>query len=320
MRKIVDYRIFDQVVNPGNKTIAKDFLIEKKSNGCSPGTIDGYRNDMNIILYKVYQHLENKLLTDLTRKDIRNLSIVFQEMGLSNARVNRLMCTLRSCLEFCVDDDDYNYEFNIGSRVKGLPKVPVREITFLTDEQIEWLIDEALRRDKLIMAVYLSLSYISSKRKSEVYQVLKNGLTEKYITNTVRGKGNKPFRLHYNDKVRDIIRRYLNERGEDDIPELFVKVYKNGKKKALTKHAFAYWCECFSKWLSEHEGKPIWFTPHSLRHSRLDNLDKAGVPLHKLQKLANHNDPSTTASYLSDRSEEDIADIFGMDPSLFKIS
>ncbi|PGW31176.1 integrase, partial [Bacillus thuringiensis] len=39
--------------------------------------------------------------------------------------------------------------------------------------------------------------------------------------------------------------------------------------------------------------------------------------LEKLKSLANHSDISTTESYLKDRSEEDIAEIFGMDPSYF---
>jgi integrase/recombinase XerD len=318
VRKIVDYDVFKRHVNPDNKTLAKDFLIEKRSQGKSDTTISGYRNDMNIILYMVYQHFDNKMLTDLTRKDIRNLSIIFQEMGMSNARVNRLMSTLRSCLEFCADDDDYEYEFNVGSRVKGLPKVPVREITFLEHEQVEWLIDEALRRKKTMMAMYLALSYYSAKRKSEVHQVLKDGLTEKYFTNIVKGKGSKKFRLYYNDRVRDIIRQYLEERGPDDIPHLFVKVYKNGDKRVVTKHAYAYWCQCFSKWLSDREGRNIPINPHCFRHSRLENLRQQGIPIEKLKTLANHSDISTTESYLADRSEDDIADIFGMDPSCFK--
>ncbi|MEB9328863.1 site-specific integrase, partial [Bacillus cereus] len=45
-------------------------------------------------------------------------------------------------------------------------------------------------------------------------------------------------------------------------------------------------------------------------HSRLDNLKVQGVPLEKLKSLANHSDISTTESYLKDRSEEDIAEIF----------
>ena len=163
--RIVDYDVFDKHVNPRNKALVKDFLIEKRAEGRSSGTIDGYQNDMNINLYMIYQYFDNKLLTELNRKEIRSLSIMYQDKGLSNSRVNRLMSALRSCLEFCADDDDYDYEFNVGSRVKGLPKLPVREITFLEHEQVEWLIDEALRRKKTIMAMYLALSYYSSKRK-----------------------------------------------------------------------------------------------------------------------------------------------------------
>ena len=116
-------------------------------------------------MFLIHEHFENKNLIDLTRKDIRNLSIIFQEMGMSNARVNGLMSALRSALEFCADDDDYNYEFNVGSRVRGLPKNPIREITFITEDQINWLIDELLEQEKYMLATYLALSYYSAARK-----------------------------------------------------------------------------------------------------------------------------------------------------------
>ena len=82
-------------------------------------------------MFLIHEHFENKNLIDLTRKDIRNLSIIFQEMGMSNARVNGLMSALRSALEFCADDDDYNYEFNVGSRVRGLPKNQLEKLHLL---------------------------------------------------------------------------------------------------------------------------------------------------------------------------------------------
>ncbi|MCT4574493.1 site-specific integrase, partial [Bacillus thuringiensis] len=77
----------------------------------------------------------------------------------------------------------YDYEFNVGSRVRGLPKNPVREITFITEEQIEWLIDELIAQERYMLATYLALSYYSAARKNEVYQVQKEGLTEQYYTN-----------------------------------------------------------------------------------------------------------------------------------------
>lgn len=317
VKRIVNQEIYEKYVSQGNKYLVKDFLIEKKAQGRAASTLQQYGWDLRIILFLIHEHFNNKDLIDLTRKDIRNLSIIFQELGMSNARVNGLMSALRSALEFCADDDDYEYEFNVGSRVRGLPKNPVREITFINEEQINWLIDELIAQEKYMLATYLALSYYSAARKNEVYQVQKEELTERYYTNIVRGKRGKKFRLYYNLRVQKCIRLYIDQRGKDTIPDLFVRVYKNGGRKLLNKSVFNYWCKIFAKMLYEKEGKEYKINPHCFRHSRLDNLKVQGVPLEKLKSLANHSDISTTQSYLKDRSEEDIADIFGMDPSCF---
>ena len=138
-------------------------------------TLQQYNWDLRIILFLIHQHFENKNLVELTRKDIRNLSIIFQEMGMSNARVNGLMSALRSTLEFCADDDDYDYEFNVGSRVRGLPKNPIREITFITEDQINWLIDELLEQEKYMLATYLALSYYSRLERMRCTRFKKKG-------------------------------------------------------------------------------------------------------------------------------------------------
>lgn len=317
-RKIVDEHEYNNIVSQYNKDLVKDFLIEKKSQKKSAGTIRQYHYDMRIILTFILHHFENKKLTDLTRKEIRNLSMLLQEHGGSNSRVNGIMSAFRQCLEFAADDDDYDYDYNVGSRVKGLPKAPVREITFLSESQINWLRDQLLKRNETQKALYLMLSYVSAARKNEVHQVKKEGLTSRYYTNIVTGKGNKKFRLYYTDEVQKLIKRYLFERGEDDLPELFVRVYKTtGERRAYSNDTFGDWCEYFSRLLFLKEGRHIHINPHCLRHSRLDNLSQGGVPIEKLRTLANHESIETTAGYLAARPGEDIAQIFGMDPACF---
>lgn len=161
MKRMVVRVIYEKHVSQENKNRVKDFLIEKKSQGKAASTLQQYNWDLRIILFLIHQHFENKNLVELTRKDIRNLSIIFQEMGMSNARVNGLMSALRSALEFCADDD-YDYEFNVGSRVRVLPKNPIREITFITEDQINWLIDELLEQEKYMLATYLAVSYYNA--------------------------------------------------------------------------------------------------------------------------------------------------------------
>lgn len=318
MRKIVDMNVYENQVSKYNKSLIKDFLIEKKAQGRAVGTLKQYQIDLRIVAYLVYLHFNNKRLIDLTRKDIRNLMVLFQDMNMSNSRANGVMSALRSCLEFCADDDDYEgYEFNVGSRVRGLPKKAVRDITFLTDEQIKWLINKMVDKGDYLLASYLSLSYESAGRKNEVYQTVKSGLSERYFTNQVIGKRGKKFRLYYTDQTKGLIAAYLEQRGKDLIPELFVKIYKNGRRDLINKGTFNYWCCIFAKMLSDQEGKEIYINPHCFRHSRLENLSRSGVPLEQLKVLANHSDISTTEGYLADRSEETIAGIFKMDAKHF---
>lgn len=140
-----------------------------------------------------------------------------------------------------------------------------------------------------------------------------------FFTNTVIGKRGKKFRLYYDQDVQKLIKDYLKARGEDDLPELFVRVFKTGERRALSCDTFNEWCKYFTNLLSIKEGKYIHINPHCLRHTRLEILNrKYEVPIEKLKTLANHEDISTTASYLADRSEDDIAFIFGMKPEDFR--
>ena len=74
---------------------------------------------------------------ELSKKDFRNFTLYYtEELGVSSARVNRLMSMVRTMLEFATNEDDYDYEINYASKVKGLPKEAVREIVFLPNEAI----------------------------------------------------------------------------------------------------------------------------------------------------------------------------------------
>jgi len=321
--KIVDKLEYETKILKENKELIKDFLQEKKANGKRPKTIYQYGKDAEIILTLIYRHFNNKSLLDMTRKDIRSLSLIFKDMDMSNARVNRLMSTLRSALEYFVEDDELEYDNNIGKKVKGLPKQPVREIIFLEDDWIYKLKDELVERGEILIALYLMLSYISAARKNEVIQVLKQGLSEKFSTNVVIGKRAKPFKLYYNQEVQDLIKEYIKLRGEDDVPELLVHLFKTGKKK-VEYGTITSWCEYMSKVLSEILGEAVKFNAHALRHSRLEalssgkNKDNQKYDLGLLQVLANHSDPGTTKSYLQNHDEEAIAQIFGMTPEQLK--
>lgn len=309
-RRIVNIYEYEQHVSKVNKDFVRDFIVDCKSRGLRPNTINQYSGDLRIILFYIYKLYNNKNLTQLSRKEIKSFSIMLQDRGLSPARVNRVLSSLRCCLEYLADDEEVKgYDHSLGAKVKG-PKIrPVRELTYLRDDQVQWLKNRLLDEDKLLEAVYFMLSYISGQRKSEVYQVKKEGLLTKLNSNKVEGKGGKEFWVGYNEETQELIRQYLELRGPDDIPELFVRVYKNGRKSVVNKHTFNAWTTYMSKLLSEYEGETVYFRPHDLRRSRFTNLKEEGVPIEMISSLAHHNDISTTARYIKSREEEDVIDI-----------
>jgi len=315
-------------VNPVNKAIIKDYEQELKQNQKKPSTITQYKADWRIVLIKVLDLFDNKSLLDLNKKEWRSLSLYFKEdCNHSNARVNRLLSAIRSLMSYCEDDTDYDYDSSTATKVKGLPKQPIREIHFLTDEQIMKIKKVLLDRKEYQKATLLMLAYDSAGRKNELFQVLKHSFYDSNvnITNTVIGKRGKPFELVYFSGTKECAKLYLNERGEDDIDSMWV-IRDGNTVKQIDVDTIYNWFKYMVSILETIENKEIPFSPHSLRHSCLENMTidthshyalkevgrPEGMSLEELQAHANHSDSSTTASYIKDRTSERKLSMFNL--------
>ena len=314
-------------VNKENKRILEDFLAEYKQRKKSKNTISSYFQDLRIILIYILKEHRNKSVLEMNKKDFRGMSLYFtEECGMSSARVNRLKSSINSLLTFCEEDDDYDYEINMAKKVKGIPRERVRDDDddfFFTFEEFIKVRDILIEKGKLQSAVLWSLGFDSAGRRNELLQVEKHGLTENNKTNIVVGKRGKKFCLVYLDDTKELIRQYLEERGEDDIDSLWYKNL-NGKREPVTSDALYDRICSISNVLSEVRGENYNIFPHTMRHSRLECLaqgtdtrllDENGnpkkFPLEQVQVFAHHSDVSTTQSYLRDHSEDTINSMFG---------
>jgi integrase/recombinase XerD len=309
-----------------NKDLLEDYILELKQNKKSPQTVYQYSVDLKGMLCYVYKHLGNKSVLELTKRDWRKYSLYLTEdCSLSNARHNRLLSSLRSWLNFCENEDDLEYTNNTARKVKGLPKESVREIIFLSDEQVMKLKDELIRRKEYQKATLLALAYDSCGRKGELAQVKKLSFLDpsKNNTNKVIGKRRKVFCLVYFSLTKSCAKLWLDQRGDDDVDSLWVIGEKGNYKPADSSNIYE-WFMVMRKILTELEGKEIDFNVHSLRHSGLQNLSdgssylckelgmEKGFPIEKLKLIANHSDISTTSGYLRDNSIEELAEMFNI--------
>jgi hypothetical protein len=313
-------------VNPLNKEIMEDYKAELRQNQKSLGTIDQYYHDWRIVMLYIYRKLDNKYILELTKKDFRKYSLwITDELKVSNARHNRLMSALRSLLTYCEEDDDLDYDNNTARKVKGLKKDPVKDIVFLSDEQIMKLKNELIRLQDYSKATLLMLAYDSSGRKNELFQVRKECFYDKNRnhTNIVIGKRAKKFPLLYFDSTKECAELYLNQRGEDDIKEMWI-TGKDENKKPITLGTIYDWFIEMNNILEKLEGKKFGFNVHSFRHTSLENYSTGehymckklgkenGFLLDELQLIAHHESSEVTSSYLKDKKDERLQEMFGI--------
>lgn len=306
-----------------NKELLADFLVELSSNRKSPRTIEQYGCDLRMVFCHILDDMNNQSVLEMTRKDFRNIKMWYLNVrNVSPARCNRVLSAIHSMMNYAEDDDDYDYEFNRSQKVKGVTKEGIKEIVFLEDEQIKRLRDYLIEHQEYRLLALLDLLYDSGARRREIWQVKKNGLLEKNYTNIVQGKGGKKFPLIYFSRSKESLKLYLDHRGEDDIDSLwYVGDDKNRREAGYNK--IYDWVMIMREIISDIEKKPLMITPHSFRHSALQNmkngthyicneLNKKGFSLEELKVYAHHNDTGTTEGYLKINDNDVLASMFGI--------
>ena len=316
-------------VNPENKAILEDFLAEYRQQKKANSTIEAYFQDGRFILIYVLLHHKNKSILEMSKKDFRNMSIwLSEDCNMSANRVNRLKATVNSMLTYCEEDDEYNYDVNYAKKVKGLPRERVKtndDDFFFTFKEFIAVRNRLVEIGDLQTAVLWSLSYDSAGRRNEIYQVKKTGLLDGNKTNIVKGKRGKTFPLVYLNDTKELIRQYLEERGDDDIESLWINGHGKNKVEVTKDALYNRILKC-SKILSEIRGEEVNIFPHSIRHSRLEYLSTGQderlknpdgtnkvFDLDHVRVVAHHTDVGTTQGYLKNKDEDVINDMFGFE-------
>lgn len=311
-------------VNKESKEALDDYILELKAKGRAEKTISQYSFDIRSFLCYIYDNMNNKSILELKRRDFRNFFLFMKETGKSSARINRMQSSIRNFLQYIEDDEEYYTEYtnNPMRKIKSVEKEPVREIVFLTDEQVDYLIEYLLEKGKTQKALFVSFAYDSVARRNEISQVEKYSFLDEAqsSTNEVVGKRGKKFKLMYSKRTKELAKQWLEERGDDNVDSLWVSYY-NGKARALTYDTFYAWAISFRSILEEKYNVELPLNAHSFRHSGLQGYEDGthhalkfmGVDkldINTLRILANHEDISTTQSYLKNKDEEILNNLF----------
>lgn len=307
-------------INKYNVQAMEDFLLDLKAQKKSEGTIKQYRANLNVFFCWIYNNLDNCEVYKLKKKQLRNYILHLNDQGLSSNRVNSMKSAVSSFFTYLEDDDDYEeMEMNLMSKVKSVDRELVRDIVFLDTEQIDYVRNRLMEDKKYQICLLWDVLSETGIRHNEAYQIQKDWIVDDSMKTTkeVIGKRKKRFKVCIHKRTRESYKLYMEQRGEDDIPELWI----NSKGEPASYDALYYWIVECRKILAEREQKIIPFNVHSLRHYFIDGMVKGyhflckdmnkTFTLQQVQAMVSHSSSETTASYCSNNEEDVVDDAFG---------
>lgn len=310
-------------VNPKNLQLLDDFLEYLKSVQRSPGTIHGYKNDIEIAWVWNLQHNDNIFYCDWTKRQVvRYQNWLINDNENSPARVRRLKAALSSMGNYVENilDEEYPDFRNIINKIESPAEQAVRKKTVFTEEQINELLKDLSERQEYDRACALSLAVCSGRRKAELLRYKVSDFDEDrlvcegalYKSAPIKTKGRgahgkmlecfclaNQFKPYFND--------WMKYREENGIESEWLFFEKENHSEQMPISTLNSWAKVFSRRLG------VSFYWHALRHMTVTSFKRAGIPDTVIQQYMGWTDISMVPVYTDMDADEQLGMYFSGD-------
>jgi integrase len=307
-------------VNEFNKKIAEEFLME--SIQLSDYTLKQYKSALQIFFNWIKDNLNNKSLLEIKSRDYLMYQNYLTRKGLSSSGVKFKRAAISSLNGYVMTyyEDEYPMFKNfITKNIANPVKSFVYEKEPLTLEEYNNLILKLEQQEEWQALAYLKFSFATGCRRNEARFLLKevsdykvnekviNGnLIKTYLTHDIRCKGRgkvgKIRKLQFDEDAMNSLKKWLEIRGNDDCPYMFVTKNKNSTNQ-VSENTFNLWCKRLFEPIVGRR-----FHPHLVRETRATSLVvENNKDIRIAQKLLGHESSTTTEIYVI-RKDADISD------------
>lgn len=308
-------------INPDNTRLKDDFLEYLKSVQRSPGTIAGYRNDLEIFFVWVLQNAKNKFFVDVSKRDL----VAFQNWMInenknSPSRVRRIKAAISSLSNFVENILDDEPEFrgfrSIVRKIENPALQPVREKTVWEDDELEELLDKLVEKQAYDRACYLALAMYSGRRKSELCRfrvsdfdddkLVCDGALYKSSPIKTKGRSGGKFIPCYTlaKKFKPYLQMWLDERKRIGLESEWLFPLKANPAEHIGVATANSWANAFTR-LSGRD-----FYAHSIRHYFTTSLARAGIPDGVIQSIVAWESSDMVRLYTDIEADEQIGMYF----------
>jgi len=319
-------------VNQINKDMVQEYLDSLVN--LSNETIKQYTSSIRIYFRWIKDNCKNVEFAQIKSRDFLRYQNYLSKLELSSSAIRFKRSTISAFNDFIITfyNDLYPTFHNyITKQIKCPPPSFINAKEPLTMEEINKLADYLEENGKWQELAYLLYTYSTGCRKTESRLLLKEVATYEpvikskeitnkdgikeikeikyYVTHDIRCKGaskvGKIRKLKFDQRAMDAMKKWLEVRGEDDCPYMFVTKYR-GSMKQTGETTFNYWCH---KVFEPVIGRRI--HPHILRESKATNLVVfEGKSIETAQSLLGHASSETTKIYIIRDDSEDADDAF----------
>jgi len=276
--------------------VAESFLIDRKSKGLSPETIDFYKRKLKYFLkYCEAQAITqiSQLTPDLLRRYILEVSETHNPGG-----VHACYRPLHTLLMWAESEEIMAPDWKNPIRKVKAPMLPIDPIEPVSLEDIGLLLQTCESNFSGVRDKAMILGLLDTGARAHEFLDL-NLEDIELATGSIlirRGKGRKPRMAFLGRKTIRTIRAYFRSR-HDTNPALWVSIHGNRMTYAALR--------CLLRRRSNLAGLKDIPTPHDFRRAFALVMLRSGVDVFALQKLMGHSDLQVLRRYLA-QTDQDI--------------
>ncbi len=286
-----------------------DYLAVER--GSSPLTIRNYRHYLTRLLIWLNTKKENAKLKDINQDIVHDFRLHLTKLGLGRKTQGYHAIALRSFLKWLLKND-----IDVMEPTKiDLPKVPDRQVKFLTGEQVDRLLNAPTLsdiqgiRDKAILEVLFS----TGLRVSELTSLNRDKIDFNRREFGITGKGGRARVVFLSSRASEYLKKYLDNR-KDHFKPLFIR-HKGKIDPTTSDEKMRLTPRSVERLIKKYVKKvklPIDATPHTMRHSYATDLLIAGADIRSVQEMLGHKNISTTQIYthVTNKQLKDIHETF----------
>lgn len=305
-----------QEMNSFNREITDEFL---QQGHLSVKTLEQYKSGLRQFFKFVFDNCNNKPIYELKPRDALRYQNYLIGRGLSSSAIKfkrSAVSSLCGYIEIYFLDDYPTFRNIYNKNIPSPPKAMKHEKKPLSPEEFEMLVKELEDRKEWQMLAYVWFTYVTGCRREEARQLLKEVVEYKYIkdknyyqTHNIRAKGRgkegKVRKFAFDDRAMQAIKKWLEVRGQDDCPFVFVSKSANGVRQ-VADTTFNYWC---TEIISKIIGRRV--HPHLFRSTRATHIVTVeGKNIESAQALLGHESAETTKIYVVKESQDELDSLF----------